>query len=1020
MPFAGSIEHVPLEELRWGAPPAPEPTFMRSLKAAFRQDNIVGSILASENLAVPRSDAFHHIDRSYNVFNDIEGYEHHAKRFTHVFNAKAAQVMKTQIDMEEKDRRVLEASGFVRALLTRGTAMILDPTLFIPGGAIMKGERLGQAALKSALRVGAGTGAIEAAHEAGLHATQELRTGETSLLNIGGAAILGALLGGGASAVMTMAERRQMAKVLKEAIKEGFDAEAQALHDEIHHVSSPQSLGAAVAPKATLEDFSIAGNAASKVAKATAQMNPLLRTLQSPSVLVRDIASQMMETPIYLKKNMHGFGDMAAETAMHEYTRGRLAQVLQKQKDLWLETRKAGDILTQKEFNEAVGRALRRLDASEIPGVEEAAKVWRKQIFDPLKERAIKARLLPEDVHVSTAASYFSRMWSRPALEANETKFRKIVKDWLSDEIAVAERKEEARLAKGETQEQTFNFVSDEDRDNYIDTIISDIWAKLTGRDHAQAFESPFVVSKRGPLKERTFHIPDYLVEEFLEHDVELVGRRYARIMAGDIELAQRFGSADMRNTLKNVVRDYEEMRQKIYTDATLTEALKAKSVKALNKRERADIRDLTAVRDILRGQYRPEIQHTTAARLHNAAGSFNYMRALGGMLISSLSDVVRPAMVHGLSAYMRDGLIPLIRRVKAVKMSVEEAKMAGAISEKILASRMATLAEITDPYAVGSPFEHFLRNAASGFTRMTGILHWNDFQKSLSATMTQNRILRNAEAAATKGFDALSPSEKAYMGFLGLGHGRAEYLGKMFKSHGETEGGILVANTQKWGSDEIADIIRRAYRGAINKDVDSIIVTKGVGDVPLFMNTPTGRLIGQFKSFALASNQRVLMRGLQEDKTRFIGGILGMTVIGAFTYALKQMESGREVSDNPGTWVAEGLDRSGIFSVAFEINNVLEKFGYLGLYQAMAAPFRDKEQRTSASRYAVRSNVGSLLGPGFGGVSDMATLLGLPWREMGASDIEAMRRLTPFASLPYFRWFIDGMVMPELKDRIK
>jgi len=662
---------------------------------------------------------------------------------------------------------------------------------------------------------------------------------------------------------------------------------------------------------------------------------------------------------------------------------------------------------------------MRRGDQSTIAGVEQAAKAWRTHIFDPLKERAIKTGLLPEDVSVTTAASYFSRMWSKPALEARELQFRKIIHNWLSNEITKAEKQEATRLAKAKTPHQArgqFEFLGEADRNSYIDTIVSDIWGKLTGRNHNEAFDPFFVVSKRGPLKERTFHIPDHLVEEFLEHDVELVGRRYARLMSADIELTERFGSPDMRATLENITHHYEELRQKLYQDKTVDEKNLAKQIKKLNTHERADLRDLQAVRDLLHGAYKVDSQNTNWARITQAAGTFNYMRTLGGVTISSLSDVVRPMMVHGLSSYMRDGLLPLIRRSKGLKMAREEAKTAGAISETILASRMATLAELTDPYAHGSPFERFLNNAASGFSRMTGILHWNDFQKSLSATITQNRILKNAERAVKKGFDGLPDQEKAYMGFLGLGRERAETLGQMFMTHGETVDGVRIAQSEKWGSDALGDVMRRLYRAAINKDVDSIIVTKGVGDVPLFMNTPTGRLLGQFKSFALASNQRVLIRGLQEDKARFIGGLVGMSAIGAFIYALKQMESGRDVSDNPGTWIAEGLDRSVIFSVAFEINNVFEKFGGFGAYQGLASAFQGKDQSQPASRYGVRSNVGSLLGPSFGGLTDAATLLGLPWRDGTPGDMDALRRLTPFASLPHFRWFIDGMVTPGLK----
>lgn len=1247
MPFDDTAPLPATETLRIGEVPQDEPAFLRAVGAAFRQENVIGSILSSERLRASMEDGFHDIDRSYNVFDDLKGYEDHSERFENVFNRKAAAAMKAQIDRETRDRKILAASGWTGTALEMG-ASVLDPTILLPGGAFVKTGRAGYAVGRSALSVGGAAALATGVQESGLQASQELRTPGESLTNIGGAAILGGILGAGASRIMNASEAKQAAKVMDNARRNGFDAETDALHKELMEQFSPQSAGAAATPRDTLDDLSIAGSAASKVAQATAQLNPLLRTLQSPSRTVRSVASQMMETPVYLRKNLTGAGDTSAETAMREVTRGAVVQALEAQEAAYLSVRKSGTVITRKEFREEIGRAMRRNDESDIPGVSEAAKAWRSSVFDPLKRRAIEAGLLPADVSVDTAASYFSRMWNRPAIEANETQFRDIVRNWLDGQLSAAEvhdaqrtgrrvsglqkekdgidsvimrrenalaqreaggvwlddldadavtevlrrasagegpnapqglaewlrglgkdgiydpagelsaafpearqvpgllrrsrkasanqaggvdlsevafrawqegflgdasanaarpsvrdllealaddlrgsrvvraadreaarqaadfdrllqalsqagadlgrpvadaativrdmaqkvsrvlldmdRQRAAKLASDIAEMQRrgrFDFLGDADRAAYLDEIVDDIFANVTGRGLRGDVPSDLVVAKRGPLKERTFNIPDSLVEKFLDHDAEFVGRRYARIMSADIELAERFGDPTMKGPIEGIRAEYGELRQAVEANKDISAAERAKQIKRLNARENADIRDLEAVRDMLRGQYRPEIQHTGWARTLAAAGTFNYIRSLGGVLVSSLSDAVRPAMVHGLSSYMRDGIGPLVRGVKAAKLSREEAKLAGAISERLLASRLATMAEITDPYAMNSPFERFLQNAAVGFTRMTGLLRWNDFHKSLTSVMVQNRILKNAEIAATKGFDALPADEKAYMGFLGIGQDRAENLGRLFAQHGETLEGVRVANTERWGDDPAAAFLRRAYRAAINKDVDSVIVTKGAGDVPLFMNTPIGRTIGQFKSFALATNQRVLIRGLQEDTTRFVGGMIGMATIGAFIYAMKQIESGRKISDNPGTWIAEGLDRSGIFSVAFEINNALEKVGAPGLFAGAAAMFPGKSQKQPASRFAVRSQVGAFLGPTFGAATDAVGLMSLAFsnmeraaggegRPMTTGDVAAMRRLTPYASLPYWRWLIDGMVVPKLKEAVK
>ncbi|AWC21808.1 hypothetical protein CO731_01261 [Aminobacter sp. MSH1] len=1254
MPFDDAAPYSASTSLRFSDQPTQTPSILKTAAAALRQENIVGSIATSEQFRSILDGGFYDVDRDYNVFDDIEGYEDHFDAFENVFNRTSAAAVKADIDREKRDRQTLAASGWTGFALT-GAASVLDPTLLLPGGAIVKAGRAGYATGRSALSVGAAAGAATAVQEVGLQASQAIRSGEESAVNIGGSVILGGLLGAGASRLMSHLEHRQASSVLKNAELPDFDAATDILHKELADIAlSPQSVGAASAAADTLDDLSIAGKAASKVANATAQLNPILRTMTSPATAVRKIASLMLETPVYLRKNLRGEGDTAAETAMHEYARGAVTQAMEAQEKAYLAARKAGQVMTKKEFREAVGRAMRRGDKSDIRGVAEAAQAWRSAVIEPLKQRAVDAGMLPADVSVSTAESYFTRMWNRPAIEAHEGEFRSVVRNWLSGSLDEVMRKDAWRqdrrttnLARERNEVQTgilrrgenmrrrldageitpddfseeeivglvkrfnagerpqapqslsqwlkgqrggifdatgdlaavfpdatkipgllrkslrgkfnpsggdgldeivrraweegflndagqvrmgsgrdtvserpsirdfldaldadlrgqrvvrhgdadaaraaddfdrmiaaldrigvdfnrpmfgtsealkdiattvnrvlddldlervkkldealadsegrgrFDFVNDADKAAYIDEIVEDIFEKVTGRAIDGNLPAGLVVTKRGPLKERTFNIPDSLVERYLDDDIEFVGRRYARIMAADIELTERFGSPDLKGPIEAIRTEYSELRQAVEADNTIPSADKAKRLAKLNSRERADLRDLEAVRDMLRGQYRPEIQHTGWARTLNAANTFNYMVALGGVLVASLTDAVRPAMVHGLTAYMRDGIGPMVRNMKAVKMSRQEAKLAGAISEKILASRLATLAEITDPYAMNSPFERFLDNASAGFTRMTGLLHWNDFQKGLAATMTQNRILANAEKAASSGFDSLPASERAYMGFLGIGQGKAEDLGKLFGAYGDRLDGVRVANTEAWGDDAAAAGLRRAYRAAVNKDVDSIIVTKGVGDVPLFANTPIGRTILQFKSFAIASNQRVLLRGLQEDTTRLVGGVMGMATIGAFIYMLKQLESGREISDNPGTWAAEGLDRSGIFSVAFEINNALEKIGAPGVYAGAAAMFPNASQRQPASRYAVRSKVGSFLGPSFGAVTDTVGLMSLGFENMrrvaageeavvSEGDIQSIRRLTPYASLPYWRWLIDGMVVPELKE---
>lgn len=611
-----------------------------------------------------------------------------------------------------------------------------------------------------------------------------------------------------------------------------------------------------------------------------------------------------------------------------------------------------------------------------------------------------------------------------------------------SDPKAVVGRIEALRARQAEVERRFSDRVEiDLDEPNayqaYVDEVVDGIYNTLTGKN---AFDIPrdIVPTARGPLKERTFNIPDAKVEGFLENDVEMIARRYARIMSADVELQRKFGSVTLADQAAEITRDYQDLRQAVWADEKLSDADRTAKIDLLNKREASDIRDLEATRDMIRGNYLAGENGKNYARVLRVAQTFNYMRMMGGVLFASLTEVARPAMVHGMSAFMGDFVGPLTKGLKGIKMSAADAKLAGTVTERALQSRIAQLAELHDPYAMGSPFEKFIENVAHGFSRMTGLALLTDIQKTVGSVLTQNRVLRNIQK-----MDGLAPREADYMRYLGIDDNTAKRIAAEYAQHGEEVDGVLVAHTDKWTDTEA----RSRYYAAINKDVDSIITTPGVGDLPLFQKTPVGAALMQFKSFAIASNQRVLMRGLQEGPSRFIGGMTGMMAIGAAIYWLKQKESGREVSNNPGNWIAEGLDRSGIFSIGFEINNMMEKLGMPGVYSGLAGAARminpAFDKRAPASRYAIRGTAESLAGPIAGLINDTATLASAASNltfgsagltnadaKLSKGDVQAARRMTPFASLPYWRWIIDGGfglqdnrsfqgVVPEMKNAV-
>ncbi|MEI2387632.1 hypothetical protein, partial [Breoghania sp. JC706] len=754
--------------------------------------------------------------------------------------------------------------------------------------------------------------------------------------------------------------------------------------------------------------------------------------------------ARLVDNPIYTRMNMEGRslgsdlthgGDASSTGASVEnlvkyYERGAVAQYLRGEKKLYRAARKAGKWKGRRRaFTEAVAHAARRgdVDPDGNEFVSEAAQLARQKIFDPLLKRMQELRILPDDLHLDTALSYVTRVYDRPKIIARASEFKAIVRRHVSDAVRKAQDRQEAiRIArtvnKGEELKPSLpkgaadapDFISPEDFNDYVNEIVNSVYDNVTGNGQGD-MPQWLTPATRGPLKGRTLHIPDVELEDFLVSDMEAITRQYARTAGAEVELTAKFGRADMRDQFKALDDEYH---QKL--DAAKTE----RERKSLKKAFERDKVNLSAFRDMIRGTYRSAEQNSNWGRLTRAALTFNYMRLLGGVALSSLSDLSRSVAVHGVRATMRDGLPILVSRLRAAKISRADARALGAVTETVLQSRLAQLAELTDPYAYGSTFERFLSNSSNVFSRLTFLGAWNDTMKTMAAVMTQNRIMRNALRPG-----AMSREERAYMAYLGFDDGMMRRIAAQFRTHGVREKNVYGANVEAWDD----DIARRAFAAALNKDVDRTIVTKGVADTPLWTHSNWGKVVTQFQSFALASHQRVLIAGLQERPHRLAEQMVFSTALGMLVSWAKYKERGDDdraerLLDNPGEWIANGLDRSGLLAIPFQISNTMDKIGvsHVGpvpvtITSALQTMAGDRDTGGTVSRYASRNWMGALFGPSVGLVQDLVTIASQVARgEVDRHGAKAMLRLVPGGTLPGARTLLNTKVRPALENAVE
>lgn len=978
---------------------APDPSFLDTLGAAYRQENLIGSFLSNARLGQDQRDLYK-VDGTYNVYDDpdvADLVKEDPDRWDDVYNKTAADAMRANIEKERKDRSTLAASGWTGVGLSMA-AGVSDPTILLPGGALARAGKVGYSVGKSALALGASAALGTAAQEVGLQATQEERPLSESAIAIGGSAILGGLIGAGASKFFNKVEWDRVSKSLEADLASEVPNPAQVTNAIVQRM---QSAGAAAVNDLKLEDLGVGGpKAAEIVARATAaaRINPGVQTMFSPSLKVREIYSRMVDNPIYTTMNMEGKSLGAdVENLVKQYERGAMADWLSSSRQLYRDARKTGYQGSRSEFYQAIAKAGRRGDV-DVDGNEfitRAAQEARSKIFDPLLERAKSLKLLPEDVKVTTAASYVTRLWNRQKLIGEEDRFREIARRYFKEQIA--------RLPEGKGPD----FVSTEDMNGYIEDVVTSVFNNLTGRGKGD-IPDWLVPVKRGPLKERTFNIPDEMVEDFLENDMELILRRYSRTMASEVELTEKFGRADMKDQFEEIANEYAELRKNAKTP---------KEREKLAADEARDTKNLAAFRDMIRGTYRAAEEGSEWSKITRAALTWNYVRLLGGVTLASLSDAMRLVGVHGVRATMTEALPGLVKGIKAAQVNRADAKALGAVTERVLQSRLASLADLQDPYRYGSKFERYLSNASNLFTKATGLGWWNDTMKTMASVMTQNRMMRNALDYA--GADG---REKAYMAFLGIDEDMADRIAKQFRKHGIEEDGIYGANVSDWDD----DLAARAWAAALNKDVDRTIITKGVADTPLWMKTNWGKLIMQFKSFGLASHQRVLIAGLQERPHRLAEQLVMGTAIGMMISYLKYIERGdfdeaQRLVDNPGLWIANGLDRTGILSLPFEISNTAEKLGApIGIMTAAQAIAGDQDKGGASSRYASRNKLGAVLGPSAGLFEDLAAIAQqLSEGDLKKSGANAIIRQLPGATLPGIRSAIHVGIKPALHEAV-
>jgi hypothetical protein len=611
-----------------------------------------------------------------------------------------------------------------------------------------------------------------------------------------------------------------------------------------------------------------------------------------------------------------------------------------------------------------------RAKADNVRGqIEEQLKAWKgksaNEALSALKQRD-KAPRAPEAPRLTAADAKVSSAMRR-IVESNR------------------------EMSRGELQSRA---------NQIVDRILGNPDGRIPYDDQATHVGVPSGGDARGPLASREFMIPDNMIREFLNTDIEETLQHYLNTMVPDVMLTEKFGDVDMLDTFRKL------------SDEHASAAANAKTPKERAKLKAEydnTVSDLAAIRDRIRGTYgfSSDTRGRNWGRAAAAIGKVNQMADLGGVVLTSIPDMAGPIFQYGLQSAFKYQIGPLIKMIYSPEMRAvgraakSEMKALGVAAESFLQMRKAGIGDIFDMYKPANRAERVIDKASNAFFLGNLLTPWTDFGK-VGAGMVSMNEFSNAVEAVTKG-----TAKKAQIRKLAESGIDSTMASRIWNEINTETGsnvvqGVRITNAGSW-----KDIgARDAFEGALSRDSDMMVMTPGQERSLLMSRSPAAALILQYKTFVQAATERMLYRNMQVRDLQALQGFMSAIVLGMVGQAAYNLATDTPMPENPADWIKQGMSRSGVTGWLEEMNAISSKWtnGKADAYRLIGAGM-------PASRYQSRDKLGVVLGPTANKLTGVITAAGNAvngdWTD---ADTRRLRRLAPAQNLFYIRRLLDGL----------
>ena len=628
-----------------------------------------------------------------------------------------------------------------------------------------------------------------------------------------------------------------------------------------------------------------------------------------------------------------------------------------------------------------------------------------------LQERLTNIRNNPDGVQ-----NYINIIYNKSAIDKNPALFKKIIKDFLNRKGITMN---EAKLNKlVEDLSGHFPFVRFEKRR----------WDKLLVKAEAL---------KNGGIKELNELIAN---ERFLYNraryaratrarnlnldseaqlallDANMIGgdifalqKAYYRQVVPDILLTKKYG--DTAGMGYKYVNEAESMTEpgllQVAAEYNMRIGFtqdKAKRLKLVKEKNQV-LNDLEAAVELLRGTYGlPSNPHHWTSVALRTMKHYNALTMLTGFA-AAIPDVARVVMTSGIQRGFKTQFEMLTNSVIGngiYKMGKKEAQSFGEAVDMITNQRAMLFADMpSDMFGFVNKVESTMgKTSQFNFMYINMMSRWTEMAKGMASVTIGSRIL---EDSIKWGKGSLSDKWKTALASSGINEQMAKRIAVQFEEHGHKTKYNFMANTAEWSD----DAAKKAFGAALNKDINITIVTPGKGDTALWMSTELGSTLTQFKKFAMAASQRILLRGMQERDADFLFGSMlllgsGMLIDGVY----HKYRFNRDYSKVPmAEKILNGFDRSGLAGIYADVNKAIEtltdnRFGMSPLLGA-GKPYGS----------STRWKMGTVFGPSGGQIYNIFDILyDIGGKKYNHHTAKNVRRLIPFQNVWYLDWLFDDI----------